>query len=262
MCPVTSRERSATARRRLDRAESAHRSEETEAVKEAPLRSPPPRLRRIVVWLALAVVLATAAAGYVARNRWLPQANRLIGAAQERLFHSQSGKDADAANEEADAHAGHDHGAGGGETSLELSPQAQKNIGLQLATVQLKDFDRTINVPAMVKERAGRTEIKVSTPMTGTITRVYPIQGEAVAAGQPLFDLRLTHEDLVDTQSEFLQTLEQLDVIEPEIARLDKITSSGAIAGKRLLEREYERQLTEARLRAQQEALILHGISE
>jgi multidrug efflux pump subunit AcrA (membrane-fusion protein) len=147
-------------------------------------------------------------------------------------------------------------------TSLELSEQGQKNVGLRLVTVQPRAFDRTITVPAMVKQRPGRTEIKVSAPMTGIVTRIYPIRGEAVTPGQPLFDLRLTHEDLVDTQSAFLETVERLDVIKREVARLEEVTSSGAIAGKRLLERQYEQQQAEARLRAQQQAMILHGITE
>jgi multidrug efflux pump subunit AcrA (membrane-fusion protein) len=117
-------------------------------------------------------------------------------------------------------------------------------------------------VPATVTGRPGRTEIKVSAPMTGIVTRIYPIRGEAVPPGQPLFDLRLTHEDLVDTQSAFLETVEQLDVIKREVARLEEVTSSGAIAGKRLLERQYEQQQAEARLRAQLQAMILHGITE
>ncbi|MFO7907417.1 MAG: efflux RND transporter periplasmic adaptor subunit [Pirellulaceae bacterium] len=91
---------------------------------------------------------------------------------------------------------------------------------------------------------------------------MYLLWGEAVTPGQPLFDLRLTHKDLVDSQSVYLETLEQLDVIKREVARLKEVTSSGAVAGKRLLERQYEQQRTEARLRAQRQGLILHGLTE
>ncbi len=160
----------------------------------------------------------------------------------------------------ADSHDGHAH-AGQPENSLQLSKQAQKNIGLKLVTIEPRDFDRTISVPAMVAQRPGQTEIKVSAPMTGIVERVYAIRGEAVTPGQRLFDLRLTHRDLVDTQIAFLKIIEQLDVIKREVKRLEKVTSSGAIAGKRMLEREYEQQKTEAILRAQKQALLLHGLS-
>ena len=98
--------------------------------------------------------------------------------------------------------------------------------------------------------------------MTGVVTRIYSIRGEAVAPGQPLFDLRMTHEDLVSTQSEFLRTVEELDVIKREVARLQEIASSGAIAGKTMLQRRYEQQKTEAMLHAQRQALMLHGLTQ
>jgi multidrug efflux pump subunit AcrA (membrane-fusion protein) len=97
--------------------------------------------------------------------------------------------------------------------------------------------------------------------MTGIVTKVYPIEGEAMASGQPLFDLRLTHEDLVTAQRDFLRSAQELDVVERELKRLNSI-SDGIIAGKRLLEPEYEKQKIEAALLAQREGLLLHGLSE
>ena len=63
--------------------------------------------------------------------------------------------------------------------------------------------------------------------MTGVVTRIYPIQGEAVEPGQPLFEVRLTHEDLLQVQTEFLRTVEELDVIGREVARLEKVSKRG-----------------------------------
>src|SRR5262249_51527504 len=76
-----------------------------------------------------------------------------------------------------------------------------------------------------------------------------------------LFDLRLTHEELVQAQSELLRTIESLDVVNQEVKRLESVTSN-AIAGKTLLERKYEQQKSEAVLRAQRQTLLLHGLSE
>lgn len=262
MCAATSPKSADVRHRKTDRAGIADRSPPSTSQETKTRFS-----RSASRWAAIsgAVVLAAAgiAGGYAARHVWLPQASRLLAAVGE---HEPDRHGADAALQdshgETDSHAGHNHGSAGGDTSLELSEQAQKNVGLQLVTVSLRDFDRTITVPAMVKPRPGRTEIKVAAPMTGIVTRIHPIRGEAVQPGQKLFDLRLTHEDLVDTQSAFLQTIEELDVIKREVARLEDVTSSGAIAGKTLLERQYEQQQAEARLRAQQQALILHGITD
>jgi hypothetical protein len=51
-------------------------------------------------------------------------------------------------------------------------------------------------------------------------------------------------------------------VVKREVERLEDVTKSGAVAGKRLLEREYEQQKIEAALRADKQALILHGLTE
>ncbi|MBN1588616.1 MAG: efflux RND transporter periplasmic adaptor subunit [Pirellulales bacterium] len=262
MSPMTPRDRSPAVGQRADHLGSANRSQRTEATSDSRIRPPRFTQRQFLVLAAVAIAVAAVAAGHLSRDWWLPRASQFFAVGQGRLHDSDGHRTvADDEHGEVDAHADHDHSSGA-ETSLALSEQAKKNIGLRLMTVGLRDFDRTISVPAMVKERPGRTEIKVSAPMTGIVTQVYPIRGEAVTPGAPLFDLRLTHEDLVVTQSEFLETLERLDVIKLEVARLDKVTSSGAIAGRRLLERQYEQQQTEARLRAQQQALILHGITE
>jgi cobalt-zinc-cadmium efflux system membrane fusion protein len=263
MRPATSREPSAPVHRRTDPADSPDRFQPTKPVKKTRVWRPRLTGRQLSISATVVVAVAAVVFGYLSCGQWLPPVSRFVAAAQERMHEGEPGHEVASDDRgEDDGHAEDEHASGGGETSLELSEQAQKNVGLELVTVEPRDFDRTINVPAMVTERPGRTEIKVSAPMTGIVTRIYPVRGEAVAPGQPLFDLRLTHEDLVDVQSAFLETVEQLDVIQREVARLQKVTSSGAVAGKTLLERQYEQQQAEARLRAQQQALILHGITE
>ena len=86
-------------------------------------------------------------------------------------------------------------------TSLKLSAQARRNIGLSdelLRPIRLQTFRRAITVPAMVVGRPGRTQIQVATPMTGVITHVHVVTGETVEAGTVLFKIQLTHEDLVE----------------------------------------------------------------
>jgi hypothetical protein len=87
------------------------------------------------------------------------------------------------------------------------------------------------------------------------------MQGEAVTPGQPLFDLRLTHEEVVEAQAEFLRTAEELDVVQREIDRLEKVAANGVVSGKTLLERKYEQQKLQAAQRSQRQRLLLHGLS-
>jgi multidrug efflux pump subunit AcrA (membrane-fusion protein) len=145
---------------------------------------------------------------------------------------------------------------------LELSPQARRNIGLTTGRVQVKDYSRQISIPGIVVEQPGRSVLEITAPMTGVITDVYVTAGEAVTPGQKLFDLRFTHEDVIQAQAEFLQTAQELDVIRREADRLDEATRDGAAAPRKLfLERKYEQEKKEADLRAQQEALLLHGFN-
>ncbi|MEX0612097.1 MAG: efflux RND transporter periplasmic adaptor subunit [Pirellulales bacterium] len=151
-----------------------------------------------------------------------------------------------------------DHGE---QASIELSAAALKNIGYKPYTVTLGDYERAISMPGMVVERPGKSQIRVSAPLGGVVTRSYAIQGEAVTPDSPLFDIRLTHEELVSAQGVFLESSEALDVVNAEIKRLEALTE-GVIAQRRVLELKYERQKLEAKLRAQRQGLLLHGLSE
>jgi len=214
-------------------------------------------IRRRLVQAVLLLIVAGAVGGFFSRNWWLPQLRQATARDQDEHADCNHANDDPTSNDPVGEEACHDE-----DSVLELSPQAQKNVGMRQMTIRRRNFDRTITVPAMVIERPGRTRVKVSAPMTGIVTRIYPIEGEAVTPGQPLFDLRLTHEDLVSTQGDFLRVVEELDVIKREVARLERVFSSGVIAGKTLLQRQYEQQKTEAMLHAQRQALILHGLSQ
>ena len=52
-----------------------------------------------------------------------------------------------------------------------------------------------------------------------------------------------------------------MDVVQQEIDRLKKIVASGAVAGKTLLQREYEKRKLDAALRSQRQRLLLHGLT-
>ena len=158
------------------------------------------------------------------------------------------------------AHEGHNE-----PTSIQLSPQALKNLGLTseyLQPIQLGDYQRSISVPAMIAAKPGRTQIRVSSPLNGVIQHVHAVTGEVVVAGDLLFEVRLTHEDLVDVQTQFLKSLAELEIEIREIARLEEFTESGAISGKLLVERRYAKEKLEAYLSSMREALKLHGLSQ
>ena len=145
------------------------------------------------------------------------------------------------------AHEGHSE-----ENSLELSEQARRSIGLREGDIALTTFHRTISVPGIVVERRGRSQLTI----------IHVTEGEAVTPDQPLFEVRLTHEELVQAQASLLKTTEELDVVRREIARLEGIGPEGIVAVKTILERRYELQKLEAIRTVQRQTLLLHGLSE
>ena len=145
---------------------------------------------------------------------------------------------------------------------VELSAAAWKNIGLEVERVELRGYDRTIKVPAVIVDRPGWSSISVAAPLTAAVTRIHVLQGEAVEPGAPLFDLHLTHEELVAVQSSLLRSLGELDVVRREIDRLSELAEQGAVPGRTLLAQQYEEQKLLAAIKANREALLLHGLQE
>ena len=217
-------------------------------------------------WFWPALIVGGIVVSATTRARWYPPVEGWVESTLASSRPSEGSEDT--AEAEDDPHAGHDHSGHAGHneaTSLELSDQAMRNIGLSsdsIRPVRLETYRKSITVPAVVVERPGRTLAQVATPMTGVVTHVHAVQGEAVQPGTLLFRIRLTHEDLVQGQKDFLRTLGELDVEEREIKRLSGVTRSGAVAGKVMLERQYAKDKLMAALRAEREALRLHALSD
>lgn len=225
-------------------------------------RSRPP------VWLPVLGGFLFIGLATVTFSRWWPPLQDWVRAtiaaqrngsrpSEEGTHHEEKGGDSH--DHEGHAHA-HDEG-----NSLELSKQAMGNIGLTedfLRPVELETFDRSITVPAIVVERPGRTRLHVSTPMSGVITHVHAVRGEAIMPGTLLFEIRITADELVATQTQLLKSIGELDVENREIARLEQVTKSGVVPQRMLLERQYAKDKLEVLLSAQKEALRLQGLSD
>ncbi len=215
-----------------------------------------------ISWLWLAGVIVLVAVGAYTFNRWWPATQAWVQNAIASQKVGTTSEDAHNEGHNEHDHESHVHNEG---TSLELSQQAMGNIGLTddfLRPIELETFLRSIVVPAIIVERPGRTRIQVSTPMAGVITHVHSVRGEAITPGTLLFEIRITADELVATQTELLKTIGGLDVENREISRLEEVTRSGAVPQKSLLERQYAKDKLEVLLAAQKEALRLQGLSD
>lgn len=213
-------------------------------------------------WIILAAALVVGGVAWTTYGLWHPGAERGLAALHALLTAKVPSSTEPVETPHAEhEHSGHDHAGHDESSSLELSGQAQRNIGLRIGEVRPGTFVRSITIPGIIVERRGATRSRVVAPLTGIITRVYVIEGEALRPGQPLFDVRMTHEDLLQAQVEFLKLTEELDVVNREVERLRPFVEKGSIPQKTLLDRLYEQQKLEAGLRAQRESLLLHGLS-
>lgn len=217
----------------------------------------------------VAIVAATVVGAFAFTD--YPQKFGLVAASSEAGHdghdHSDGGHDDHSGHDHGDGghddHEGHDHGHAGHDesNSIELSVQARANLKLTTQTVSVSRFDEYIEVPASVADWPGRTHVAITSPLTGVINAINVSRGELIVSRRPLFTLRLTHQDLVQTQEQFLASLGELDVERREITRLTSLANTGAVAGKTLLARKYERDKLLANLGAAKQSMLLHGLT-
>lgn len=285
MCALRTRGRCV----RLD-SKTVHAQANQQAPQTRSLRTRGPRRSVLIVGLVVMVGLIV---GFLSHTWWLPKAAEVVDILRHGLHGGEgnrgAGLDERGDQEHGDQEhgdlglversaaeqdpAGHDHGESpqpdsppydhehDEATALRMSKQAEANLGGDLYRVKLQPFARTINVPATVVRRPGRSQVQIAAPFTGLVAHIYRAEGEAVTPGMPLFDVQLTHEELVDAQAEFLRIAEELDVVQREVARVAKVAANGAIAGKALLARQYEQQKLEASFHAYRQRLLLHRLT-
>lgn len=144
-----------------------------------------------------------------------------------------------------DEHDGEDHGHDdhGHEEEgnlVALTQQAFDNLQLRLAHPKKGDYWKSILLPGKVVEIPGRSDLAVSTPVTGVIESVKVLPGESIPMESPLFEIRLTDEALLTAQANYLETLTRQEVAQQEIERLTPLIASGAVSGAKKRELEYE----------------------
>lgn len=205
-------------------------------------------------WGVLVLLIGSAIAGGATYKRWWPW----LTANVDRIVQSRKSKSPEEdAQKRPDSHHSETQ-------KIEVNAQALANLGLTseyLKPLVLGNYQRTIAIPAIVMPRPGRTQIRVSSPLSGVVTHVHAVTGQAVLPGELLFKVRLTYEDLVETQTQFLKSVSELEVENREIARLEQVVQSGGVPAKSLLERRYAKDKLEAYLASLRESLKLHGLS-
>lgn len=173
------------------------------------------------------------------------------------------------ATEAEDAH-DHDHEAELAEVSdheeeedhVALSKQAFDNLNLQLGSVTRGDYWVSRTVPGEVIEVPGKSELSVPAPVSGVVERVLVRQGQAIRNDERIAELRITDEELTQSQSKLLSTLARQDVVREEISRLEPLTNSGTVSGTKKRNLEYELKQLVADERTNMQEIRVRGLPE
>jgi biotin carboxyl carrier protein len=185
------------------------------------------RFRRLVSpLLTIAVLGAAGYAAYRTQDRWMPYVFP-AKAAKSGGGHDEGGHD---------EHAGHDHGERG--DRVKLSPQAQKNLALDVDTPTPQEYWRTMLIPGVVVDRPGESDRGVTSKVAGVVVAIKARPGDTVKAGDPLFTIQLASEFLQSAQTDLVKTAKEIEFAVIERDRIDNLVKKGTTAGAELLKQQ------------------------
>lgn len=144
-------------------------------------------------------------------------------------------------------------------STLTFTPDQVAAFGIQTGPVEPVTQAASKSYPAKVTVPNSRLRV-VSAPLEGVIEALLVAEGEQVAEGQVLAQIRSTQ--LLERQAAFLETLTRRQLSAANLKRERKLRAEGIIAERRLLESEAKhKELLNAEARDRQ-ALQLAGMSD
>ncbi|MDO5580518.1 MAG: efflux RND transporter periplasmic adaptor subunit [Planctomycetia bacterium] len=183
--------------------------------------------------------------------------------------HDHSGKEPhdthDHGEAEKSGHEDHDHEAEERENAdrLSLDDASLFNIGIKnesVLTLKLQEYRKSFRMPGIVREIPGRSINNIAAAVSGIVTGVSVKQGDALCPGGPLLEIRLTHEEAIQCQTDLITLLQKQDVIRMETERLASLAEG--IVPKRQRELLLEKVSNDAAIQAQKNLLKIHGFTE
>ncbi len=205
------------------------------------------------------IVFCIVLAGLGAAGGWLASMRK-----------TQAPDDGPGHEDEAEAHA--DEG---------LSPQALKNLGVEVMPVKLGTWIRSVEIQAVVADRP-ENHRPVVAPLGGRITAVHVVTGARVNAGQPIATIARDpiprpkseftgqillpiSEDVHEAAESLRNARQRLDIARRELARLQSVREAGSnlplVARNRLIELSYEKERAELAVRNARHELDRHGVT-
>ncbi len=208
------------------------------------------------VLLFVLILVATFAAGNLSGLYFYPRIYEAAEATGEHDGHGHHDEDAHLDDE-------HDQGEHDEEEDhVALTKQAFENLELRMGAMEVRDYWKSRTVPGQIVEVPGKSDLTVAAPVSGVIESVLVRQGQALSASEKLLTVRITDENLAASQSELLATLARAEVVREEIARLEPLTSSGTVSGRKQRDLQYELKQLQAQQETRMQDIRARGLPE
>ena len=147
---------------------------------------------------------------------------------------------------------------------ITLSDYARQSMNIEVRALKRSDYAKTVRIPGQIVKIPGVTAHQVTAKSSGEIEKIHVLEGQLVGPGEPLFDIKLIHEEAILSQLELIDALAKSEVVSAEIARLEKLqtASPGAVAGTRLLTQYNELGHLKHTISSRRQILLLLGVGE
>ncbi|MFO0866282.1 MAG: hypothetical protein U0744_16820 [Gemmataceae bacterium] len=152
----------------------------------------------------------------------------------------------------------HDHGPS---TRVKLSAQARENLKLTVKPLEVRNYWRTLQVPASIIDRPGYSDRGVTAPVAGVVAKVHAYPGDIVRPGDSLYTVRLVSEYLQNTQSEMFKATQEVKLNDTLLERTQKLFETGAIEQVKVVELQNQARRLRTQLTALRQDLLTRGLT-
>jgi cobalt-zinc-cadmium efflux system membrane fusion protein len=173
------------------------------------------------------------------------------GHKDEKAVAHDEGKDVH--KEEKEGHGGHDEAG-----SVKMTPEAQKQNGVAVATVRKQRMAGVISVTGKVEANADKIA-HVSPRISGKIVAVRASLGDSVSAGQALATLDSV--ELGEALGRYHQSKTKLVLAQSNMDRIKGLVDKKIAARKDIFQAETDYKMAQTELHTDEERLSLYGVS-
>lgn len=147
----------------------------------------------------------------------------------------------------------------GEEAGIHLSPEAARNIGLEVEEVTVRPIEEVMTLTGEVSPQPDQ-EVFITSRISGKVERVYVNLGEPVKQGQILAEIRsLEFENL---QVELFRELTNLELLHIDRDRIKNLVEKKIAASKDLAKVEADHKKVEGEIDGLKNKLLLLGLKE